>query len=389
MEILINEVRKKKVIIPNGKHNGNLNLRRVYYVQKILALLTASCICLSIPMSASAAAVSSQDLLEENKVNQISTAIKFVEETKSVYGLDDVNFNNLELGSSIITYEYVDDSFKVLGEMIPIFSGDEIVASAFNVGDGTYSIETLLASDINNVGFDNIAIVYDRDEVYLFNGADFVLLEKSNTCISERDNIDTSTSKTKEHHIATTDLRDNTRIRLNNGGIQGRTTLSYVQCDVEYVTQNPYENLCWAASIAMIKNYKSGTSLTAADVSRRQFGTLQDQTLTGTLVQSCMRNKYGLNYSRRTALTENIIYYNLANDYPVMGVFSWTIGGESGLHDCVIFGDNPFSLGISLMDPMRGAVAASGSGGQYKYVSSVNGATLTLTAGYCYYWTTV
>lgn len=353
----------------------------------MLALLTAGCICLSVSMSASAATVSSRDLLEESKVNQISTAIDFVAETKSAYGLDDVDFSDLELGASIVTYEYVDNSFRVLGEMIPIFSGDEIVASAFDIGNGTYSVETLLANDINNVGFDDVAIVYDRDEVYLFNGDDFVLLEKSDISISERDDIDINALNNEEHHISTTDIHNNTRVRLKNNRIQGRTTLPFVECDVKYVTQNPYNNLCWAACIAMIKNYKSGTSLTAPDVSRAHFGTLKNQGLSGKKVQDCMQDKYGLHYTYRDAAPkENVIFSNLAKGDPVIGGFMGTNGSEIVGHMCVIYKDNPFSNFIGIKDPECGSVAVNASNGKYTYVSSFSGATLTLTAGLCKSW---
>lgn len=356
-------------------------------IKKMLALLTVGCICLSVSISASAAIVSSQGLLEEGKVNQISIAINFVEKTKSAYGLDDVDFNDLELGSSIVTYEYVNGDFKVLGEMMPIFSGDEMVASAFNVGNGTYSVETLLASDINNMGFDTVAIVYDRDEVYLFNGDDFVLLEKSDICISERDDININTLKNEEHHTSTTDIRNNTRVRLKNNKAQEKILLPFVKCDVTYVTQNPYKNLCWAACIAMIKNYKSGTTLTAPDVSRAYFGTFKDQGLSGQNVQNCMQNKYGLNYTyRNTAPKENVIFSNLAKGDPVIGGFIWTSGGVTGGHMCVIFLDDPFSCYISLLDPKCGSVAASGSNGTFSYVSSISGNTLTLMTGLCKSW---
>lgn len=133
--------------------------------KKLLALLTASCICLSITMSANAAVIASQDLLEESRVNQIENALAFVEETKSAFGLDDVDFNNLDLGTSVITYEYIDGVFKASGEMVPIIWNSEIVASAFDAGNGNYSIETSLAASINETGYDDVAIVYDKESV--------------------------------------------------------------------------------------------------------------------------------------------------------------------------------------------------------------------------------
>ena len=353
--------------------------------KKLLALLTASCICLSITMSANAAVIASQDLLEESRVNQIENALAFVEETKSAFGLDDVDFNNLDLGTSVITYEYIDGVFKASGEMVPIIWNNEIVASAFDAGNGNYSIETSLAASISETGFDDVAIVYDRDEVYLFNGLDFVLLKKSNICVAERDDIDLNTIKDKPHHITTTNMIDNDRIRLSLGDKRARATLPYAECDVKYVTQLPYENLCWAACVAMVKNYISGTSLTAPDVSRKTFGTLKDATQSGTEVQKCMRNHYGLNYTYNSyAPGENVIFNNLSDGHPIIGVFSPTSGDR---HACVIIKSNPFSYFINILDPMSGLITINGSGGQYKYVSSVSHKTFTLSAGLCYSWT--
>lgn len=357
--------------------------------KKLLSILTAGCICISTLITASAATVSSQDLLEDSKVDRIVTALNFIEETKSTYGLDDVDFNDLELGSSITTYEYIDNTFEVLGEMVPIFSGDKIIASAFDVGDGNYSVETFLANEIDKMGFEDIAIVYDRDEVYLFNGSDFVLLKKSDICITVRDDIDLDSLKNKKHHIVTTNVNANSRIRLNLDTMQAKATVPpYVECDVEYVTQLPYDKLCWAACVAMVKNYKSGTSLTTPDVAKKYFGTVKNEAISGEKIQDCMKRLYGLDYTyRSTAPKENIIGSNLSEDWPVIGVFSWSVGTSNGRHACVITLDNPFSYYISLLDPMYGGVAATGSNGTFSYVDSSSGVTMTLTAGLCHTWT--
>ena len=63
--------------------------------KKLLAFLTAGCICVSTLMPTNAATIPSQVLLEEEDVIEIETALNFVEETKSAYGLDDVDFGNL------------------------------------------------------------------------------------------------------------------------------------------------------------------------------------------------------------------------------------------------------------------------------------------------------
>lgn len=356
--------------------------------KKLLAFLTAGCICVSTLMPTNAATIPSQVLLEEEDVIEIETALNFVEETKSAYGLDDVDFGNLELGSSITTYEYINNTFEVLGKMVPIFSGQKIIASAFDVGDGSYSIETFLADAISKVEFERVAIVYDRDEVYLFNGSDFVLLKKSDICITERDDIDVNTLKDNEHHIATTYINSNSRIRLNLDNVTMPARLDpYARCDVKYVTQLPYDKLCWAACVAMVKNYKSGTSLTTPDVSRAYFGTLKNQAIEGYKIQDCMRRIYGLDYTySSTTPKENIIFTNLSKGWPVIGVFSWSVGVNSGLHACVITLDNPFSYYISLLDPMCGGVAASGSNGNFSYVDSASGVTMTLSSGLCHTW---
>lgn len=225
--------------------------------------------------------------------------------------------------------------------------------------------------------------MYDRDEVYLFNGLDFVMLRKSNTCITNRDDIDLNTIKDEEHHIVTTNINNNARIRLSLNDKQAKATLPFVECDVKYVTQMPYKGLCWAACIAMVKNYKSGTSLTASDVSRAYFGTFKDEGLSNTGVQDCMQRIYGLNYTyRNTALKENVIFSNLKRDWPVIGRFTYT----NGAHMCVIYMDNPFSNFICIMDPECDSVAVPASDGKYTYVSSYSGVTLTLTSGWCYSW---
>lgn len=355
--------------------------------KKILALMIGGCICISTLMSASAATLSSCDLLEENMANQIEIALNSVEKTKSVYGLDDVDFNNLELGASITTYEYIDGDFEPLGAMIPVIFDNKIVASVFDVGNSNYSVETLLASKIEETGFDNLAVVYDRDEVYLFNGSAFVLLMKSGVCITERDDLDPDVLNGEEHNIVTTNLNEGHRVKLDLNSKQLRGILPFVKCDVKYVTQNPYDNLCWAASIAMVKNYKSGSSLTAPDVSKTYFGILKDEGLSLLKMQNCMRNIYGLNYTcGGYNPSESVIANNLANNYPVIGQFTWSSGTSSIFHVGVIYLDDPFSYYISLMDPLCGAVAAHGYNGTFWYYCTPAGVNLTLNGGLCYTW---
>lgn len=158
--------------------------------KKLLALLATGCLCLSSSMSVMAEGVDSKHKLNEIKISKITAAIRFVEDDKAAYELKDVDFKTFELGAGITTYEYKNGDFCELGEIFPIFADGSIVASVMNIDDESYCVETSLAHNINSINCVEAAIVYDRDEVYLFYGSDFVLLRKSGICVPGRDDID-------------------------------------------------------------------------------------------------------------------------------------------------------------------------------------------------------
>ena len=150
------------------------------------------------------------------------------------------------------------------------------------------------------------------------------------------------------------------------------------------MTQQPYNNLCWAATIATISNYVYGTSLTAYSVAQNIYHPSNiDQTLSASVAQSLMRDTYNLYYTYRDLEhSVSVILDNITNDYPIYGIFEWS--GSS--HAVTNYGMNATGSRLMVMDPMCGSVTANLSDYGYSYIPSYLGQKLTLERVLWRYW---
>lgn len=156
-------------------------------------------------------------------------------------------------------------------------------------------------------------------------------------------------------------------------------------CNVSYVTQKPYENLCWAATIACIVNYKTGSNYSAYDIAVATYGTsgynitLPHDSATSEL------GRYGIYYTGDvvSAPSSLTISSSISYDNPVYGVFD--VAGMSNDHICTIYGINMNTTNhrITLMDPNSGPVlAVADDFGYFSYISTFNNEYHELIGGY-------
>ena len=155
------------------------------------------------------------------------------------------------------------------------------------------------------------------------------------------------------------------------------------------MTQNPYANFCWAASIAAIKNYKSSLSLTAYQVASYYFE-LKGETLTDSTIsiqeveEHLWRYLPGMTYTLELQVpTDATIVNNINAGNPILG--SWDTGGI--YHDVVIRGYNTTnSMELFVIDPQVGYMVAYKIGGYYRYTRADNNVVLTLARAICNSW---
>lgn len=326
-----------------------------------------------------------KEIISSEEEEKIIDVLKYVESDAKSFGLSGIDFNNLQISDAIPLYEYKSQEFFKIGETYPIISDGHIVALATKCCEDKYSLETALAQKIDLLGYKNIAIICDSESEYIYDGSTITEVMKLGIIVEDRDSISDS-SLMDYSGISLTNIE--TVEYLNYSEYQSEITRqNYYFCNVSYVTQNPYNNLCWAATTACIKNYLSGTTLNAAAVSMAYFNvsTVMNIKVPSSDVANFMQNTYGLSYTYNNYRpSDNAILNNITGGYPIYGSFSWTTSSSSGYHACTIYGVNPISGYISVMNPSQGAMVAATNG--TTYVFTVGGTSYSLARGICHSW---
>ena len=300
---------------------------------------------------------------------------------KGSWGLYNVNFNELNIGAAVHTYNYVEGTFVRSHDMYPLTVDDRLVLWAIPI-NGQFQITRSLVSEINTfIDFNTpLALVYDASNAFAYSNQSFLILKCFDEVIESRDVLNTNV-RIGVQGIDTVSLSENVCLGYegNNQGMP-RTTPANISCNVSYVTQHPYKKLCWAASVASIVNYKKGTSLDAPTVAKKYYGnTGFDQSIGEDNLTEKIKG-YGLNDYQFSnyGYFDNKILSSIRADYPVGGAFD-VVGGA--YHATVIFGINVIAGRIQVMDPEFGRTTATlSSTGDYTYVSSYSNATLVLYA---------
>lgn len=351
-------------------------------LKKILCVIISFILCME--LSITALASESVFSLGVDEKTSLFEVINDIEYQKDLLGLSDVNFNELCIGAPVQTYIYKNDSFENGIQMYPITINNNLIFWAIKY-DGKFQVTTALTSEVNDKIDANtpFSIIFDRNSSYLFVDGEFVFLRESDIEDDTRSVISTGLSTLydiQDADILTTTLSAN--CKLNYTGSVARVS-NYYGCNVSFVSQNPPSNLCWAATIACIVNYKKGTSLSAVSVAQGYYGADNyNQGLSISSVPGILAN-YGLSYSyQNNTVTSNVILTNLMNDYPIYS--SWTYSG--GSHAVCIYGVNPVGGYLYIMNPASGFTSATATEGGYTYVSSNSGATLRLNRAVCHNW---
>jgi len=349
-------------------------------MKKLLALLLTCCLLL--PCTSYLAKA------ESNDKEAVIAAMRCIHPFKDEYGMGNVDFTTLKIGEAINVYDYINDTFVFSRIAYPLFSGNELVAILYNIGDSVYQVMNGMDELIKDIDCSEIAIVYDSDGCHVFDGEEFHQIYVANNPGTIKDCLATDAGTVLLDEIQVSDFTVSYDLGYTNV-VTPRNGDSYI-LGVSYVTQNPYDNLCWAASIAAITNYKTGSSLTAVGVASTYFSSkglpFTDDDIDITEVAS--RFSYHLPYMsyslRYQVPTDAQIANNITAGNPILGSFEVQAAG--GWHDIVIRGYDT-SLGqLYAIDPQTGFVLIPKLSGWYRFVTGVTGDTLVLTRAICNSW---
>ena len=220
------------------------------------------------------------------------------------------------------------------------------------------TITTELVSTLNNlVGFDDLfAIIYDSYGCY-------ICTHDSRIQLAEYDIDDESVipsilpedNKELLDEITYTQLME--RYSFTYEIPCDQYAFYYIHsCKVSAVDQLPDENICWAACVACIVNYKKGYDLTAQEVAKKYYGSNNYNEGLNTKYIPDLMHSYGLNSPKDLIFpTDAKIYNELRLGYPIYARF---VADKKGLpnHACVIWGiDTSRTVkNITIMDPWGG-----------------------------------
>lgn len=292
----------------------------------------------------------------------------------------------MQIGSCVNGYEYVEGEYKEIIHYYPLFYNNNLIAFTLSLDGTHYQLETKLAKEINKINIRKCALIYAAEGCYLYDGISFNLLmiydipNNHRMCLNR---------EIENAEIELCDLHQKEELRYvqtPRARIQ-----TYYSCNVPYVSQLPYNKICWAATIATVSNYLNGTNYTAEQIAKAYYGDNFNDYVSIQTLASLMSNNYNLDYTYQACLLgSTVIYNNIVNGYPVVGSCIYRKGSVvEGAHAITIFGVNIVSGYIVLMDPSMGSLTVYASGTEaytYSYWNSCFGKTMELESGICHSW---
>lgn len=318
-----------------------------------------------------------------NDYSNLISDLQFSENIKDQIGLSNVDYSDFTVSNVIKTYNYTNNGLTENFELYPLMVNNELTAIAIKSED-EYQITTSLVNEINSLiqPQTKFALIYDYDCCYLYDGNNLNLLKQTSIKSDDRSQLS-----------SVNDIKGDSTIELNNLLISSPLGYSspqasinstiYYECDIEFVSQDPPSNICWAASIACIVNYKKNRNLTAVNVAKMFYGNNYDRGLPLGQEASYLSGYYNLPYTYKNRSPAGIdLINNLKQDHPIFAIFEHS----SGYHSVIIYGIDQAQGYIKIMDPEIGFCLSRLKQGVYQFNSLYSGVSLSLHSGSCIYW---
>lgn len=326
-----------------------------------------------------------QLILDVGQMEKLSSALEDVATLRGTMGLENVDFTSLSLGTSIPTYEYVENSVNAMNiSYYPIFHAEELVAFAMcDEFSGSFNIITALVPETKELISVNSsqAFVYDRDSCYLLVDGEYHHLVDSAMITESRNDI--------EECVPVDDVlcsEGNATQAIPFSGVMPLAVTA--TCNVSFVSQNPPSNYCWAATVACIGNYLTGESYSAITIAKSYWGASYNYSLSPDKAMNVLKSKYNKEYTYNDCVpTDSTLYNNLVAGYPLYG--RMINPNTAQTHAVTIYAYSMTGGYISIMDPEYGSVVVyskytTGVGYRYGYTSPYSGNYMYLCE-YCSY----
>lgn len=302
-----------------------------------------------------------------------------VDANKGETDLEDVDFSSLSLCQPVHFYEAIDGGFSEIDPRYPILDQNCVLRMfAYDIGAESMIVTTALAEQISEIvdSDDEIAVIYDANGCYLArNGCNLIRLGVSSFAVTERDSIDVSSPFNGED-VTFSRIERIQSIDASNSSLT-RSARSILGAG--FVSQNPPSNICWAACVASIANYRNGGSRTAKSVAQAYLGSSYNRALATSSIPAVLSANGVSGYSYRGSWpADSTVNNNINAGYPIVGIMS--VNGNTVNNHAVVVRGCTYMVDIQVMDPEFGFTTASKLGGAYVYSSGYSGASLKTIA---------
>lgn len=382
--------------------------------KRINSLILSLLMLLSLISPALAQDTVSSSFISNDIKNQMLRLLVFTEAEKENYGLSNVNFSSVYLGSEIPTYQVSNGALVPADiRLIPITDGKRLL-NMFCIAtteDGTPFVQLSndlidpLSKYVQNEAF---AIIYDSDGVYTYaNGKLHLLGLKTLSSIPAEELFHNSTSHSTEITIVDTSSETDVVSMVGNEcfselAIRSCTAPTTVLnassfadsispssprevtsafLDVPIMQQPAGTHICWAISLTSILNYMNNTTWNYS-VIHQLFNGGVDAPLSTINLVSLLNVHFDAywGYSHTATLSPSRILSFLRADSPLYGSFETATGG----HAVVIRGVSTTLRAFSVMNPTptttRYTTGTFSSNDTLSFISLYNGNTYTLQA---------
>lgn len=317
----------------------------------------------------------SESNLSDSVKTELTNALEIVEQEKDKFNLENVNFSDICVGEPIYTYQYIDETFIRSIDILPLFDSGQLIALSLSTDDGYQQIVTSLTEEICAIAPTRAALIYDAIGCYLYDGETIHLISTNLEEVSERSILPVTSEIRNLGSIHLSSFAPSQRLEYSPSPLARAQT--YFALNVEYVPQQK-ERICWAACVAALVNYLKGESLTAVGVAKEYWNSEDDFNygIEPEEIEDVLRLHFRLNYELKYGvIADEVILYNIQEDYPVYGLFR-----RSGnkFHAGIVYGVNPVSGYVTVMDPAFGFTTAYSRNNEYAYTNPNANVTWTL-----------
>lgn len=339
--------------------------------------------------------------------NQMCRILSSVVQEKEYYGLENVDYKEVEIGKKILTYQLINGELCTKDlYFVPIIDKGKIVSLFYVFKNDRGEICVQLSNDLvgmlNKYAADKaFAIIYDDFGVYLYTETELRLLGKSelNTqedtlSVAKTDNslqLVINISETEFEQINCQNVVLN--YTLNIEEYTSDLTVPYADnwvssyLPVEIIQQPSGTSICWAIAITSIANYIYDGDWTYSQIVQLfTMGVDVGQTISQVISNFNAHFEADYTYKVATTLDPQFVLEQLMDRYPLYGAFMSTSGNG---HAVVIRGVSTLANSFSVMNPTpttsgytTGTISSSGA---WSFVSAYSGSAYSLFA-YGYYY---